>query len=381
MTSVGTENEQQQSSSENSHQNHMEAVFGDSYTFGSGDQARDQATTQAELVAAAVAAAANNSNGAGNYHALVASTAPGNDNVIATATTQSSDPTQAAELVKRELANQKVRAENRERKKRWREQNEDRNKDNDLRCRVNKRANRLFGKMDSDAKREWIQEEFAKRQRKRQDKERRKNAVNGSMGPGASGQDMTSSSGYQSPSSMASFTSSQLEALQQQSSEFYPMSASGIPPLSPTTATKLLNSNLAAVLKAGKNDPSATAAAAAAVLQSPQFLQLNQLLSQQSAEAAQYTSEMAPSESGTKSENIDYKLPLEQIEAVVSAVAAASGEAEKGDASTNGQSASEEGKESEKQAEGSKPANGQGGGDYPMDAVMTLMQLNAGWRQ
>lgn len=154
-----------------------------------------------------------------------------------------------------------------------------------MRCRVNKRANRLFGKIDSEAKRDWIQEEFSKRQRKRQDKERRKHTVNGSMPPS---QDLASSD-YQSPTSMASFTSSQLEALQQHSSDFYPMSASGIPPLSPTTATKLLNSNLAAVLKAGKNDPSATAAAAAAVLQSPQFLQLNQLLSQQSAEAAQYT--------------------------------------------------------------------------------------------
>ncbi|KAI9239317.1 MAG: hypothetical protein BYD32DRAFT_232735 [Podila humilis] len=43
----------------------------------------------------------------------------------------------------------KIRTENRERKKRWREANEDRNKDNDLRCRVSKRANKLHGKEPS----------------------------------------------------------------------------------------------------------------------------------------------------------------------------------------------------------------------------------------
>ncbi|KAG9320199.1 hypothetical protein KVV02_005699 [Mortierella alpina] len=70
---------------------------------------------------------------------------------------------------------QKIRTENRERKKRWREANEDRNKDNDLRCRVNKRANKLFGKPESDHKTRWIEEEFKKRQTKRREKELKKN--------------------------------------------------------------------------------------------------------------------------------------------------------------------------------------------------------------
>lgn len=245
-----------------------------------------------------------------------------------------------------------------------------------MRCRVNKRANRLFGMADSPNKRKWCQEEFSKRQRKRQDKERRKNTVNGSAPPG-SGPD----NGYQSPNAMASFTASQLEALQQQSSDYYPMSTNGIPPLSPTTATKLLNSNLAAVLKAGKNDPSATAAAAAAVLQSPQFLQLNQLLSQQSAEAAHYTSDISAADGTNKSSDSI----LEQLTAAAAANAANSasndhvnaetGEGTSGDGTVKGES------QSDKPAENGKPANGQGGGDYPMDAVMTLMQLNAGWRQ
>ncbi|KAF9899977.1 hypothetical protein BX616_002754 [Lobosporangium transversale] len=96
------------------------------------------------------------------------------------AMTGSADPTpqpqrKSAETLKRELNSEKVRTENRERKKRWREQNEERNKDNDLRCRVNKRANSKFGKHESEAKTRWIEEEFSKRQMKRKEKERRRN--------------------------------------------------------------------------------------------------------------------------------------------------------------------------------------------------------------
>lgn len=81
---------------------------------------------------------------------------------------------QSKEIVD-EAENERTRLENRERKKRWREANEDRNKDNDLRCRVNKRANKLFGKPQDPVKiREkelWIEEEFDKRKSKRQEKE------------------------------------------------------------------------------------------------------------------------------------------------------------------------------------------------------------------
>lgn len=67
---------------------------------------------------------------------------------------------------------ERIRQENRERKKRWRQANEDRNKDNDLRCRVNKRAHKLYGKEQSIAKSKWIETEFLKRQLKRKDRER-----------------------------------------------------------------------------------------------------------------------------------------------------------------------------------------------------------------
>ncbi|KAI7867354.1 hypothetical protein BDF14DRAFT_1802972 [Spinellus fusiger] len=70
-----------------------------------------------------------------------------------------------------------IRMANRERKKKWRLHNEERNKDNDLRCRVNKRANKLFGLLEHDAKTGWVNEEFEKRRQKRMEKERRRNIV------------------------------------------------------------------------------------------------------------------------------------------------------------------------------------------------------------
>ncbi|KAJ2442188.1 hypothetical protein GGF42_007041, partial [Coemansia sp. RSA 2424] len=68
----------------------------------------------------------------------------------------------------------KMRLENRERKKRWREMNDERNKDNDLRCRVNKRANQLYGAHPSADKERWVGEEFERRQQRRRHKETRK---------------------------------------------------------------------------------------------------------------------------------------------------------------------------------------------------------------
>ncbi|KAI5808798.1 hypothetical protein DFH27DRAFT_634268 [Peziza echinospora] len=66
----------------------------------------------------------------------------------------------------------RIREENRERKKRWRESNQDRNKDNDLRCRVTKRAAKLYGPVDTEEKKTWMEAEFLKRKEKREAKER-----------------------------------------------------------------------------------------------------------------------------------------------------------------------------------------------------------------
>ena len=96
---------------------------------------------------------------------------------------EDSDPTKAAER-------ERVREENRERKKRWRESNAERSmyqkepwswdiltslrldKDNDLRCRINKRAKTLWGHTVSVERSAWIEAEFNKRRAKRESKER-----------------------------------------------------------------------------------------------------------------------------------------------------------------------------------------------------------------
>ncbi|KAI9834679.1 MAG: hypothetical protein M1826_000081 [Phylliscum demangeonii] len=71
------------------------------------------------------------------------------------------DPQKAAEI-------ERQRQENRERKKRWRESNEAKNKDNDLRARLNKRAKQLFEGVDPAIQAEWIEDQFARRRAKRE---------------------------------------------------------------------------------------------------------------------------------------------------------------------------------------------------------------------
>ncbi|CAK9436226.1 uncharacterized protein LODBEIA_P07840 [Lodderomyces beijingensis] len=61
----------------------------------------------------------------------------------------------------------KTRLGNRERKKKWREENAERNKDNELRTRVLKRASAKFGSQESQVKQEWIESEISKRKAKR----------------------------------------------------------------------------------------------------------------------------------------------------------------------------------------------------------------------
>ncbi|KAG7845427.1 hypothetical protein KL919_003341 [Ogataea angusta] len=66
---------------------------------------------------------------------------------------------------------ERIRIENRERKKRWRVINIERNRDNDLRARVIKRAGQIFtNPEDEEIKKKWIAEEFERRKRKRLEK-------------------------------------------------------------------------------------------------------------------------------------------------------------------------------------------------------------------
>lgn len=58
---------------------------------------------------------------------------------------------------------------NNERKRKWREANEKKNKDNDLRARLKKRATILYGESESSEKQKWFEEEYARRKVKLED--------------------------------------------------------------------------------------------------------------------------------------------------------------------------------------------------------------------
>ncbi|KAK9451587.1 uncharacterized protein V1518DRAFT_408971 [Limtongia smithiae] len=82
-----------------------------------------------------------------------------------------------------EADRQRLKTLNRLRKKRWRQINDERNKDTDLRGRVNRRADTVFGKNETDTKRQWIEAEFEKRRQKRMQRMQRASAENGALGP------------------------------------------------------------------------------------------------------------------------------------------------------------------------------------------------------
>lgn len=66
---------------------------------------------------------------------------------------------------------EKIRMDNRERKKKWRGNNSDRNKDNDLRARLHRRAAQIYGREDTPEKRAWFEAEFLKRKERRLQRE------------------------------------------------------------------------------------------------------------------------------------------------------------------------------------------------------------------
>ncbi|KAI9257663.1 hypothetical protein BY458DRAFT_518571 [Sporodiniella umbellata] len=193
-----------------------------------------------------------------------------------------------AETYKKLLLTQKVRQDNRERKKRWRERNQERNKDNDLRCRVNKRAQKLFGREESEHKKKWTEEEFARRREKRMGKEQRKGLPN--------------------------------------------LADENTPPLSPSPM---------------KNDEEVAA--------------FTNLLSDQN-----YISILADNlNSLASTQDKPNQLTTQLIEFLQQQQGTILGQ--------------EEVNENSEQKENDKPENKTS--DYPMEVVLTLMQMNAGWRQ
>ncbi|KAI8330784.1 hypothetical protein BC941DRAFT_440137 [Chlamydoabsidia padenii] len=299
-----------------------------------------------------------------------------------------------AELLKQQMMKQKVRSDNRERKQRWRINNEERNKDNDLRCRVNKRAQKLFGMEPSEHKKKWVDEEFERRRAKRQEKERRKQAVNGALAATPTTSPMTTDE-----SDSATISQLQHKLLQHYQSLFG---------MDQQDSEKTKNSTAALV----------------AALQNPQLLQLSQLLAQtvtagsvQPQQTTPTSTSPSPSPSTimstgdivndssflTTTKDEQHHLDQSKIDLAAAeimkqftshALDQSTGLGESSSTSsfapstntttgalmepvtTSDDTTMEEAeKDTPNQQHTQQKKN-----DYPMDAVMTLMELNAGWR-
>ncbi|KAI8978089.1 hypothetical protein BDB01DRAFT_852629 [Pilobolus umbonatus] len=321
------------------------------------------AAIAASVIAAAAAASNNDTHDAANIHRL---------------------PT---EILKRELMNQKVRADNRERKKRWRQQNEERNKDNDLRCRVNKRAHKLFGKEDSEHKRRWIEEEFLKRQQKRKEKERRKGLVDDTLGAGGN-MDLSSLNHpiHPSQSSSASSTST-LQSMTDANYLTLLCNNLGIPAAARTLIGTATNPPPDIMDKEKIQQPFP--------YQLLEILQQLQQYQPPSTSTATTTSTTAATTTATTpaTESTDFNLsnpsfgleedakPEEKLAALLTSTLQAAAAASSSSSNTT--------KEDEPKTDSEQPVEGEGESEqqqqqhteFPMDAVLTLMQLNAGWRQ
>ncbi|KAF9322685.1 hypothetical protein BG006_002137 [Podila minutissima] len=293
----------------------------------------------------------------------------------------------------------KIRTENRERKKRWREANEDRNKDNDLRCRVSKRANKLHGKEPSEEKTRWMEEEFEKRQNKRKDKERRRN-------PNATGDSLPLNSTTPSTSSSSSTSKSRASArlnqqLQQQQQADQLAAALGI--VGGDASHVLASSSTAAggslstLGLSGQFDPNTvkTALALSDFVKKNVSLDLAQLthvladpnLAQQLLELERASAATVAAVTSATAASPPTTATTTTTEA--STVPTLAGSSSSSSASMSSLAASLPGLllSTLKTAGGdpvkalAAPAFNQAmDTDYPMDAVLTLMQLNGGWK-
>ncbi|KAJ1978195.1 hypothetical protein H4R35_002001 [Dimargaris xerosporica] len=81
-----------------------------------------------------------------------------------------------------------------ERMRRWRAENVEKNRENDMRCRVYRLARQHFGQEDSEEKRQWIQNEITRRTERRKQREAAKStSVSGlRLSPAAKGGDSCS---------------------------------------------------------------------------------------------------------------------------------------------------------------------------------------------
>ncbi|KAJ8653202.1 hypothetical protein O0I10_011149 [Lichtheimia ornata] len=266
-------------------------------------------------------------------------------------------PLHELDVTKRES----IRAANRERKKKWRIHNEERNKDNDLRCRVNKRATKLYGTADTPEKKAWAQEEFEKRRQKRMEKERRKNAIDNVLSvPGSPHLEKPQEMSSLSEQSVLNGVSDQLGYynMQQQQQQAPPL-------VDPAAAAKMLDfppelqrqlleqlNNMIAMTNNGEKLPSSSTSNDDSSSQA-QLQQQPQDEDQVAPNNQESTHEEQGLSSSTSASNSAHNSPLQD---------------------KSEEEESKDGQQQQQQQDDKKP-------EYPMDAVLTLMQLNAGWRE
>ncbi|KAI8968599.1 hypothetical protein BDF20DRAFT_917092 [Mycotypha africana] len=318
-----------------------------------------------------------------------------------------------------EAKRESIRASNRERKKKWRLHNEERNKDNDLRCRVNKRANKVFGAEDSPQKQAWIQEEFEKRRQKRMDKERRKHIVNNVLSVPSAASNIPTGSAAESSTTTPTATprlddnlaAQNLAQANQLANSFY------LPQIDTEAAAKILglssdlhrqlleqlNGNLMALSNGILQSTQAAAAAAAAENLTPTITN----------EQTNSNNDTTMTEAISPTHTEDHKsIEISQIPTTSDDTALLSNntstnemmtvdgeskaaESEDKTTSTSTENITEEKtnedimskqllststEENKQEDGGNEDGREEKKSEYPMDAVLTLMQLNAGWR-
>lgn len=280
---------------------------------------------------------------------------------------------------------------------------------------MNKRANKLYGASDSPAKQQWINEEFEKRRQKRMEKDRRKHITNSAL---------TGPSNVTSTTNTATNSIPITDIVNNQMSAYYPP----LPQIDTETAAKLLDfpSDLQRqLLEQLNNSMLALTNGMQHAAQAEQTHNNSETVSSEShpVNPSPFTNTTTKTEDGTASEDnsastennnnqnnestntTDTTVAGISTDALQQAIAQGLSSSTSVTENSNHNSpmpytgptdmevdeptpidqktqkaVKEEVKEEKK--EGTDEENkGEKKQEYPMDAVLTLMQLNAGWRQ
>lgn len=237
---------------------------------------------------------------------------------------------------------------------------------------MNKRAQKLFGAADSATKQQWINEEFEKRRQKRMEKERRKHIVNNVLSvPGTS--EVAASNDLVANDNNTATNNNGLSSLV--GTSYY----TPLPQIDSATAAKLLDfpTDLQRQLLEQLNHS---------------MMALTNGLQQQASQGATTNTETHQSVDSESTENANTIDPVAAAtQAALQQVIAQGLSASTNDSSNDHQTPAvpvvtedkikEEEVEVKQDVKEENDSKEEKKTEYPMDAVLTLMQLNAGWRQ